>query len=124
VNFVKNCLLHCLFSVEVQHTSSTIFDLHRPHTLATDVLPESVIESAPESFVFFLFNDGKDISFCGFVRSVLRRFETIRQVLPPVALPVLSKVLTLLLADRHAKFDVINGELKWSIDLALPCGAA
>ena len=88
------------------------------------MLPESVIESAPESFVFFLFNDGKDISFCGFVRSVLRRFETIRQVLPPVALPVLSKVLTLLLADRHAKFDVINGELKWSIDLALPCGAA
>ena len=64
------------------------------------------------------------VLFCSYVRSVLRRFETIHQVLPPVALPVLSKVITLLLADHHAKFDVIDGELKWSIDLALPCSAA
>jgi hypothetical protein len=71
-----------------------------------------------------LFHDSKDILFSGFVLSVLRRFETIRQVLPPVALPVLSKVITLLLADHHAKFGVIDGELKWSIDLASPCGAA
>jgi hypothetical protein len=124
VNLVKNCLLHCLFGVEVQHPSCAVFDLHRPHTLAADVLPESVIELAPESFVLFLFNDGKDISFGGFVRSVLRRFEAIRQVVPPVALPVLSKVITLLLTDRHAKFDVFDCELKWSIDLASPCGAA
>jgi hypothetical protein len=54
----------------------------------------------------------------------LRRFETFRQVLPPVTLPMLSKVFTLLLADRHAKFNVIDGELKWSIDLASPCGSA
>jgi hypothetical protein len=64
------------------------------------------------------------MSFCGFVLSVLRRFETFRQVLPPVTLPVLSKVVALLLADHHAKFDVIDGELKWSIDLASPCGSA
>ena len=75
--------------------------------MATDVLPESVVEPAPESFVLFLFNNGKDISFCGFVRSVLHCFETIRQVLPPVALPMLLKVIALLLADHHAKFDVI-----------------
>jgi hypothetical protein len=50
--------------------------------------------------------------FCGFVCSVLRRFETICQVLPPVALPVLSKVIALLLAVHHAEFDVIDGELK------------
>ena len=124
MNFVKNCLLHCLFIVEVQHPSSTIFDLHRPHTLAADVLPDSVVELAPESFVLFLFNNSKDILFCGFVLSVLCRFETIRQVLPPVALPVLSKVISLLLADHHAKFDFIDGELKWSIDLASPCSAA
>jgi hypothetical protein len=88
------------------------------------MLPESVIESAPESFVLFSFNNGKDILFGGFIHSVLRRFEAIRQVLPPVALPVLSKVITLLLTDQHAKFDVFNRELKWSIDLASTCGAA
>jgi len=126
VNFVKNSLLHCLFSIEVQHPSSTIFDLHRPHTLAADVLLESVVEPAPESFVLFSFNNSKDILFCSFIRLVLCRFEIFRQVLPPVALPVLSKVIALLLADHHdhAKFDVINGELKWSIDLASPCSAA
>ncbi len=64
------------------------------------------------------------IPFGGFVGSVLRRFEAIRQVLPPVALSVLSKVITLLLTDRHAKFDVFDCELKRSIDLASPCGAA
>jgi hypothetical protein len=102
VNFIKNCILHCLFSVEVQHPSNTIFDLNRPHASAAYVFPESIIESAPESFVLFLFNNGKDISFCGLIRSVLRRFETICQVLPPVALPMLSKVITLLLADHQA----------------------
>jgi hypothetical protein len=92
--------------------------------LTADVLPESVIEPAPESFAFFSFNNGQDIPFGGFVGSVLRRFEAIGQVLPPVALPVLSKVITLLLTDRHAKFDVFGSELKRSIDLASPCGAA
>jgi hypothetical protein len=124
VNFVKDCLLHCLFGVAVQHPSSAVFDLHHPHTLTADVLPKSIIESAPESFVLFSFNDGKDISFGDFVRSVLCRFEAIRQVLPPVVLPVLSKVITLLLTDRHAKFDVFDRELKWSIDLASPCAVA
>jgi hypothetical protein len=50
----------------------------------------------------------------------LRRFETIWQVLPPVALPVLSKVITLLITDCHAKFDVFDRELKRSIDLNFP----
>jgi hypothetical protein len=63
------------------------------------MLPESVIEMAPESFVLFSFNNGKDIPFGGFVGSVLRRFKAIRQVLLPVVLPVLSKVITLLLTD-------------------------
>ncbi len=124
MNFVKDCLLHCLFGVDVPHPSSTVFDLHRLHTLTANVLPESIIEAPPESFVLFSFNNGKDIAFGGFVGSVLRRFEAICQVLPPVALPVLLKVITLLLTDRHAKFDVFDSELKWSIDLASPCGAA
>ena len=102
MNFVKNCLLHCLLSVEVQHPPGAIFDLHRPHTSAADVLPESVVEPAPEGFVLFLFNNCKDIAFGGVVLPFLRRFETIGQVLPPVALPVLSKIVTLLLTDRHA----------------------
>jgi hypothetical protein len=124
MNFIKNCLLHCLFGVDVQHPPRAVFDLHRPHTLPADVLPESVIETAPKGFVLFSFNDGKNIAFGGFVGSVLCRFKTIRQVLPPVALPMLSKVITLLLTDRHAKFDVFDRELKRSIDLASPCGAA
>ena len=88
------------------------------------MLFKSIIETAPESFVLFLFNNGKDIAFGGFVGSVLCHFKAIRQVLPPVALFVLSKVITLLLIDHHAKFDVFDRELKWSIDLASPCGAA
>ncbi len=102
VNFVENCLLHCLLSVEVQHPPSAIFDLHRPHTSAADVLPESVVELAPECFVLFSFNNCKDIAFGGVVLSFLLRFETIGQVLPPVALPVLLKIVTLLLTERHA----------------------
>jgi hypothetical protein len=73
------------------------------------VLPESVVETAPESFILFSFDDGEDILFGGFIGSVLRRFEAVLQVLPPVTLPMLPKVVTLLLTDRHAKFDVIDG---------------
>jgi hypothetical protein len=92
--------------------------------LTADVLPESVVETAPESFILFSFDDGEDILFGGFIGSVLRRFEAVPQVLPPVALPMLPKVVTLLLTDRHAKFDVFDGELKWGRDLASPCRAA
>jgi hypothetical protein len=74
VNLIKDCLLYRIFGVEVYHTSGTIFDLHRPYTLTADMLPESVVKPAPESFVLFSFNDSKDISFCGFVLSVLRCF--------------------------------------------------
>jgi hypothetical protein len=124
VYFVENCLLHFLFRVEVQHPSSTIFHLHHPHTLTADVLPKGVIKSAPEGFILFAFNNSQDLSFCGFVCSILCCFEAIRQVLPPVALSVLPKVITLLLADHHAQFDILNSELKWSIDLTSSCGAA
>ncbi len=77
VNFVKDCLLHCLLGVKVHHPTSTIFDLHRPHTLAADVLPKSLVEPAPEGFVLFAFNNCKDISFGDVVLSFLCRFETI-----------------------------------------------
>ena len=102
MNFVKNCLLHCFLGVEVQHPPSPIFDLHRPHTSAADVLPESVVELAPEGFVLFSLNNCQDIAFGGVVLPFLRRFETIGQMLPPVALPVLSKIVALLLTDQHA----------------------
>ena len=126
VNFVKECLQHCLFGVDVHYPSSAVFNLHRPHTLTADVFLESVTEPAPESFVLFLFNGGQDIPFGRFVGVVLRRFKAIYQVLPPVALPVLSNVITLFLTDRHAKFDVFNRVLvlKGTIDLALSCSAA
>ncbi len=102
VNFVKNCLLHCLLSVEVQHPPSAIFDLHPPHTSAADVLLKSVVEPAPEGFVLFSFNNCKDIAFGGVVLPFLRRFETIGQVLPLVMLPMLSEIVTLLLTEQHA----------------------
>jgi hypothetical protein len=66
------------------------------------VLPESVVELAPEGFVLFSLNNCKDIAFGGVVLPFLRRFETIGQMLPPVALPVLSKIVALLLTDQHA----------------------
>ena len=70
--------------------------------MAADVLLESVVEPAPEGFVLFSFNDSKDIAFGCVVLLFLRRFEAIGQMLPPVTLSMLSKILTLLLTDRHA----------------------
>ncbi len=67
-----------------------------------DVLPESVVEPAPEGFVLFLFNNCKDIAFGSVVLPFLRCFETIGQVLLPVTLPVLSELVTLLLTEQHA----------------------
>ncbi len=61
------------------------------------MLPEGVVETAPEVFVLFSFDNGKDILFGGFIGSVLRRVEAVLQVLPPVAVPMLPKVVTLLL---------------------------
>ena len=80
--------------------------------------PKSVVEPAPERLVLLLFNNSQDVSFCSFVLSILRRFETILQMLPPMTVPVLSKIITLLLTYHQAEFDVLDGELKWSIDLA------
>ena len=102
VNFVKDCLLHCLLGVEVKHSPSAIFNLHHPHTSAANVLPKSVVKPAPEGFVLFSFNSCKDIAFGGIVLPFLHRFETISQMLPPVAMPVLSKIVTLLLTYQHA----------------------
>ncbi len=77
MDLVKDCLLHCLLGVDVQDSANTVFDLHRPHTLTVDVLPESVVETAPESFVLFSFDNGEDIAFGGFIGSVLRRVEAV-----------------------------------------------
>jgi hypothetical protein len=63
VNFVKDGLLHSLLSLKVDHSSGTIFNLHRPHTLAANVLTKGVVEPAPEGLVFFLFNNVKDVPF-------------------------------------------------------------
>ena len=87
------------------------------------MLPESIVEPAPEGFVLFSFNDSKDIAFSDAVLSFLRRFKAIGQMLPPMMLSMLSIVVTLLLTDQHAYY-LVYGELKWSIDLASPCGAA
>jgi hypothetical protein len=88
------------------------------------MLTESIVEPAPEGFVLFLFNDSKDIAFSDAVLSFLRRFEAIGQMLLPMTLSMLSKVVTLLLTDQHAYFDLVYCELKWSIDFASPCSAA
>jgi hypothetical protein len=77
VDFVKDGLLHSLLSLKVEHSYGTVFDLHCPHTLAANVLTKSVVEPAPEGFVFFLFNDGEDVSFCALIFSILRCFEAI-----------------------------------------------
>ncbi len=42
-----------------------------------DVLPDSVVEPAPEGFVLFVFNNCKDILFGNVVLPFLRRFKTI-----------------------------------------------
>jgi hypothetical protein len=44
-------------------------------------------------------------------------------MLPPVTVPVLSKVIAPLLTYHQAAFDIVDGELKWSFNLTLPCGA-
>jgi hypothetical protein len=45
-------------------------------------------------------------------------------MLLPVALLVLPKLVTLLLTDQHAEFDIIDNELEWGIDLTALCSAA
>jgi hypothetical protein len=77
VNFVKDGLLHSLLSLKVKHSSVAVFNLHRPHALAANVLTKGIVEPAPEGFVFFLFNDGEDVSFCALIFSILRYFEAI-----------------------------------------------
>jgi hypothetical protein len=74
MDFVEYGLLYCVFCGAVKYTSSTILDLHNPHTLAANVLTESVVELAPKGFIFFPFVNGKDVPFCVFVFLVLRCF--------------------------------------------------
>ncbi len=45
-------------------------------------------------------------------------------MLLPVALPVLPKIITLLLTDQHAEFDIVDGQLEGGIDLTASCSAA
>ncbi len=40
------------------------------------------------------------------------------------ALPMLSKVVAPLFTYRQAQFDIVDGELKWYIDLTPSCSAA
>jgi hypothetical protein len=45
--------------------------------LAANVLSKGVVKPAPERFVFFSFNDGKDALFCDYVVLVLCCFKAV-----------------------------------------------
>ncbi len=124
MDLIENCVLHSLIGVEVQHPPSAILHLHRPHTLATDVLPKGIVKPMPEGSVLFAFYNCKDFAFSSVILPVLRCFETIRQMLLSVALPMLSKVVTPLFTYCQAQFDIVDGELEWCIDLTPSCSAA
>ena len=83
------------------------------------MLPEIVVEPAPESFALFLFNNSKDIFFCGFATLGL---APLRDNSSGVAAGGVACVFES--NCNQVKFDVFNGELKWSIVLTSPCGAA
>jgi hypothetical protein len=89
-----------------------------------DVLPEGIVKPTPEGSVLFAFYNCKDFAFSSVILPVLRRFETICQMLLSVALPMLSKVVTPLFTYRQAQFDIVNGELERCIDMTLLCSAA
>jgi hypothetical protein len=124
VDLVENCVLHSLLGVEIQHPPSAVLHLHRPHTSATDVLPEGVVKPTPEGSDLFAFYNCKDFAFSSVILLVLRRFETIRQMLLLVALPMRSKVVTPLFTYHQAQFDIVNGELERCIDLTPSCSVA
>ena len=65
--------------------------------MGADMLPKSIVELVSEGFVLFSFNNCRDIAFGGVVLPFLHHFETVSQMLPLVALPVFSKIVTLLL---------------------------
>jgi hypothetical protein len=82
--------------------------LHRLHTSAADVLPKGVVKPTPESSILFAFYKCKDFAFSSVILPVLRRFETICQMLQSVALPMLSKVIAPLFTYRQMQFDIID----------------
>jgi hypothetical protein len=124
VDLVENCILHSLLGVKVQHPPSAVLHLHRPHTSATDVLPNGVVKPTPEGSVLFAFYNCKDFAFSSVILLVLRLFETIHQMLLSMALPMLSKVVASLFTYRQAQFDIVDGELERCIDLTPLCSAA
>ncbi len=121
VDLVENCALHSLLGVKVQHPPSAVLHLHRLHTSATDMLPKGVVKPTPEGSVLFAFYNCKDFAFSSIIIPVLHRFETIRQMLLLVALPMLSKVVAPLFTYCQAQFDIVGGELERCIDLTLSC---
>jgi len=124
VDLIKNCVLHSLLGVEVQHPPSAVLHLHRPHTLAADMLPKGVVKPTPKSSILFTFLNCKNFTFSRVILPVLCRFETIRQMLLLVALSMLSKVVTPLFTYCQKQFYIIDGELERCIDLTPSCRVA
>ncbi len=121
VDLIENCALHSLLGVKVQHPPSAVLHLHRLHTSAVDVLPEGVVKPTPESSILFAFYNCKDFAFSSVILPFLRCFETIRQMLLSVALPMLSKVVAPLFTYLQTQFDIVGRELERGIDLTPSC---
>jgi hypothetical protein len=71
-----------------------------------------------------MFYNCKDFAFSSVILPVLRRFETIHQMLLSLAFPMLLKVVAPLFTYCQAQFDIVDGELERCIDLTPLCSAA
>ncbi len=85
------------------------------------MLPEGVVKPMPESSILFASYNCKDFAFSSVILPFLRCFETIRQMLLLVALPMLSKVVAPLFTYLQTQFDIVDRELERCIDLTLSC---
>lgn len=72
--------------------------------------PHDIVDSLPEALIFLMLDDCQSLLFLGILLRVLCILETFIQVLPPILLAVLPKIITLLDADFNSLKDIFDGD--------------
>jgi hypothetical protein len=119
MDFIKNCLLHAFFGVEVEHPSKAVLHLHRLDTSTMDVLPKCKVQLVPECPIFLLLNDCKDLALSNLILLFLSCFKALVEMLAAVPFSMLMKKVTLLLAYLQTQLIIFDRELGWTINCTL-----
>jgi hypothetical protein len=121
MNFIEDRLLDCFLSVIIYHPASTVFYLHHLYTPTADVFTQGKVQPSLKSPIFLSLYYHKDLVLCNVILPILRPLKTLIQVLLSMLFPMLSKIITFLFADSNPEPDIFNSQLKWCIDMTLPC---